>query len=448
MAHQVSIVKYTKPFESVRKAVELAGGFKGLATDAKVIIKPNIVMWTRDSTFPKWGIITTSRTIEDMVILLKEYGVSDITIAEGMVTMDPKDRDTPRHAFKHLGYEELRKRYTVKSINTMARPFKKISIDEDITLNFNADILASDYVVNIPVLKTHSQTIVSLGIKNLKGMIDIPSRKKCHSTDPVKDLHYMVSGLADHMPPMFTLIDGIYANERGPTLGGQAHRTNLLIGSNDVLSADKVGASLLGWAPEKVPHLCHASARQKRTTDLQDITITGEKIDDVSTQLDHIIEYGQNKEGDKLPELMVATGITGVSFRKSDLTLCTYCAVINKLIMGTLYAAWNGKPYDRVDILTGKSMKPAMGMNKTILVGDCMIKAHKNNPDIQEIISIKGCPASYEAVEKGLLKAGIDPGPDFFKTIHHFPELFMAQYKDNPDFDESFFIIKAAGNTL
>ncbi len=441
MSYPVAIVKYKRPVESVRKAVELAGGFVGLTSGSKVFIKPNIVMWTKESAFPKWGIITTSQTIHDMVILLKEYGINDITIAEGMVTINPEDRDTPKHAFKHLGYGELKKRYGVKSLNIMERPFKKIAIDEETTLNFNADILDSDYVVNIPVLKTHSQTIVSLGIKNLKGLIDIPSRKKCHSADPVKDLHYMVSGLADNMPPMFTLIDGIYANERGPTLGGRAHRTNLLIASNDILSADKVGAQLLGWAPEKTPHLCHASSRQKREKTLEDIQITGEPIESAAVKLDHIAEYSQNAEGDWMPGPMMTAGITGVSFRKSDLTLCTYCTVMTKLIMGALYAAWDGSPFDRVDILTGKSMKPAKGMNKTLLIGNCMIKAHRNNPDIEEMIPVKGCPVAFDELEKGLAKAGINPGQDFFKTAHHFPALFLEQYKEDPDFDESFYDI-------
>ena len=40
-------------------------------------------------------------------------------------------------------------------------------------------MLESDFLVNIPVLKTHVQTVVSLGIKNIKGLIDIESRKKC-----------------------------------------------------------------------------------------------------------------------------------------------------------------------------------------------------------------------------------------------------------------------------
>jgi uncharacterized protein (DUF362 family) len=214
----VSIVKYEKPLESVRSAVELCAGLDHLPSKAKVIIKPNIVFWTQAVNFPKWGVITTSRVVEDMVILLKERGIDDIAIAEGTVLGDPKDMQTQMHAFENLGYSVLKQRYGVNFLNTWERPFKKIDLGDDIVLKFNVDILNSDFVVDLPVLKTHSQTKVSLGIKNLKGMIDITSRKKCHNTDPVKDLHFIVAKLADKMPPMFTLLDGIYTNERGPNV--------------------------------------------------------------------------------------------------------------------------------------------------------------------------------------------------------------------------------------
>ena len=38
----VSLVRYEKPLESVRKAVEMAGGLPELPPQAKVFIKPNI----------------------------------------------------------------------------------------------------------------------------------------------------------------------------------------------------------------------------------------------------------------------------------------------------------------------------------------------------------------------------------------------------------------------
>jgi uncharacterized protein (DUF362 family) len=60
-----------------------------------VFVKPNIVAWTKAVVFPKFGVITTSRVIEDIVRLLKEHGVDDITIGEGTAMIKPKDTETP-----------------------------------------------------------------------------------------------------------------------------------------------------------------------------------------------------------------------------------------------------------------------------------------------------------------------------------------------------------------
>ena len=106
----VSIVKYEKPLDSVRKAVELSRGLDHLPANARIFIKPNIVFWTKATNFPKYGVITTSRIVQDMVVVLKERGVDDISIGEGTVLRDPKDMATQRHAFESLGYGELTKR--------------------------------------------------------------------------------------------------------------------------------------------------------------------------------------------------------------------------------------------------------------------------------------------------------------------------------------------------
>ncbi|MBW2311835.1 MAG: hypothetical protein JRF35_12315 [Deltaproteobacteria bacterium] len=65
----VAIVHYEDPQESIRKAVDLSHGLNHLPVNAKVFIKPNIVFWTKEVPFPKWVVITTSRVVEDMVVL-------------------------------------------------------------------------------------------------------------------------------------------------------------------------------------------------------------------------------------------------------------------------------------------------------------------------------------------------------------------------------------------
>ncbi|MGD8292827.1 MAG: DUF362 domain-containing protein [Desulfobacterales bacterium] len=434
----VSIVKYETPLESVRKAVELSKGLDHLPANAKVFVKPNIVFWTKAVNFPKFGVITTSRVVEDMVILLKERGIDDITIGEGTVLRDPKDMECQIHAFETLGYGELKKRYGVNYINIWQRPFENIDLGEGVVVNFNTDILESDFVVDLPVLKTHSQTVVSLGIKNLKGMIDIPSRKRCHNTHPQKDLHFWVARLSDKMPSMFTLLDGIYTSERGPNIDGTMHRSNLLIASADILSADLVGAKALGWNPAEVPHLAHAAANRRRPLDLSDIEIAGEAVETVARPHGYDFEYNEEKT---LPLPMQRMGIQGLSYYKYDLSLCTYCAGMTSTVLAAIAKAWKGEPWEDVEFLSGKVMEPSPDKKKTILFGKCMYQAHKSNPAINEMIAIKGCPPKPETVTAAFHKAGIEVDPTIFENLDKVPGIFMKRYQNRPEFDESFFKI-------
>ncbi|MEJ5376237.1 MAG: DUF362 domain-containing protein [bacterium] len=432
----VSIVRFQKPLESVRKAVELCRGLEHMPQGARVFIKPNIVFWTKFVPFPKWGVITTSRVVEDVVVLLKERGINDITIGEGTVTSRPDDRETPSHAFETLGYNKLAQRYGVKILNVFERPFKKVDLGAGVVLNYNRDILESDFVVNLPVLKTHAQAVVSLGIKNLKGMIDINSRKKCHGADPVKDLHYMIARLANKLPPSLTILDGIYTNERGPSFDGRIRRTNVLVASSDVLSADMVGAMVLGYRPSEVPHLVHAASDRRRPLDLSDIEVVGETIEAVASKHEWSFPYN---EDNSLPLPMAKMGIQGISYRKYDLTMCTYCSGLTGVVLTAIAQAWKGQPWDDVEVLTGKVMEPTEGKKKTILLGKCMYQRNRKNPNIREMIAVKGCPPSPKEVVEAFHKAGIELNPAIFENMEKAPAFFLKRYEGKPEYEESLF---------
>ncbi|MFX1384234.1 MAG: DUF362 domain-containing protein [Promethearchaeota archaeon] len=432
----VSIVKYEKPFESVKKVVELSDGFENLPSKAQVFIKPNIVYWNRHCTIPKWGVITTSRVIQDVVALLKEKGIKDIIIGEGIVSSSPKDRETALDAWERLGYNKLIEQYDIKVYNLFERPYEKIDLNTGFTVNFSSDALNADFLIDIPTLKTHAQAVISLGIKNLKGLINIASRKKFHSADPAKDLHYNVAQLANKIPPSLTIIDGIYSLERGPAIDGKSHRKNILVASKDILSADLVGSKLLEINPSEVPHLVQAAKDRNRPTDLSDVQVVGEKVEDLASH--HEWDFKYSEAGD-IPLPFLNAGIEGIKYHKYDTTMCTYCSGMNGIILTAIKMSYRGKPYDKIEVLSGKIMKPTPGNNKTILLGQCQCNLNKDNSEIKELIPINGCPPSKESVQEAFEKAGIKVPKTFFKGLDQAPGWLMQKYKGKPEFDESFF---------
>jgi len=436
----VSIVKYEQPKESVRKVIDLANGFENIPIDGKIFIKPNLVYWNRHCDFPKWGMLTTTRVVEEVVKYLYEKGARDMTIGEGIITDDAKDRETPQAAFEYLGYNVLKEKYGIKIYDTFDRPFEKVELAEGLTAKMNSDMLHSDFLIDIPVLKTHAQCVVSLGLKNLKGLINIPSRKKFHGDDPKYTLHYNVSQLANKAPPSLTILDGIYTLERGPTFDGKAHRSDILVASRDMLSADLVGSNLLGIMPKSVPHLVQAAKDRNRPIDLSDIEIKGESIEKLASH--HDWEFIYEKEG-TLPLSYAKAGIEGIKYRQYDETMCTFCSFYNGVILVAIKAAWKGEPFDNVEVLTGKIMEPSPDANNTILLGQCQYNKNKDHPNIKNLIPIKGCPPSVEDIKSALREAGIKAPSYIFKNIEKSPLLFLERYKNKPEFDESFYQISS-----
>jgi len=435
---KVAIHKFKRDNHTVKRAVENANAFEHLPKNAKVIIKPNIVVWL-NGPFPKWGVITTSAIMEETVILLKDHGVKDISIAEGSLQINPNDKKIGQKSFEGLGYSKLKQRYGVKLLDVWERPFEKVEIAEGLSLKVNSDLMESDFLVNLPVLKTHAQVKVSLGIKNLKGFLNIASRKKCHNVDTEKGLEYMISRLPELLPSSATIIDGIYTIERGPSFDGKPRKSDLVIASSNTLAADMVGAKVLGHEPCDIPYLVQTALDQGLSIDLSGIEVLGEKIEDVEAF--HKYTFPYNKDN-TLPVNMEKMGIKGLKFHKFDSTLCTYCSPLTGMLLTIIAMSYKGEPYNDVEFLTGKRLKPSSDMKKSILVGQCMCALNKDFDGPQEIVKIKGCPPDPKEAAIALKGMGIDVDPSFLSNFEMAGAFLMDRYKDKPEFNESYYTIR------
>ncbi len=434
---KTAVCRFKRDTGTVQKAVALADAFAHLPGNAKVVIKPNIVAWL-NGPFPKWGVITTSTIMEETVRLLKDYGINDIAIVEGSLQMTPEDTHIGENAFAGLGYLKLKQKYGVKLLDVWERPFDMVDIGDGMTLKVNTDLMASDFLVNLPVLKTHAQVTVSLGIKNLKGFLNVSSRKKCHSAHDKKNLDYMISRLPGLLPPSATIIDGIYSLERGPSFDGKPRKSDLVIASSHPVAADLVGARVLGHDPDDIAYLAQAAADADLSTDLSGISVLGESIDDVAAF--HRFTFPYNNDN-TLPLGMEKMGIKGLKFHKFDATLCTYCTPLISMLLTIISMSYKGTPFDSVEFLTGKRLEPSAGMKKTILVGQCMCARNKDHDGPQEIVKITGCPPDPVQAARALQSIGIAVDPSVLTNFEMAGAFMMERYKDRPEFDASYYSI-------
>ena len=436
--HDVALVKYEKPLQSLRKAIELCDGFSSLSAGNRVFIKPNLVIWLEGINFPKFGVLTTARMIEDMVVLLAEHGVTDITLVEGAVEYDKGGESLVAQAVRGMNLTKLCKKYGLKIMDVHRSPFLKMEVD-GLEFAVSESVLSADFVIDMPVLKTHSQSRVSLGVKNLKGLLNIASRKRCHNASHEQGLDHYLARLPEIVWPSLTVIDGIFSLERGPLYTGQAHRADMIVASRDVIAADQTAAALLGFAPGEIPHLAMAAAKRGRPNDLSDINLLG-GVDLSGALMPHSWEFEHDGSA-QMPEFMSKAGIKGIRYPVPDDSLCTYCShFINYIIMGILSANNKSEPFDDIEILYGKKQQPSGKSKHTLLAGQCQVRANAKNPLIKHCVKIKGCPPSLPDFMAAYKELGIELPQGFEQWMEKSPEtLHLRRYLKDSAFDQDLF---------
>ncbi|HEY8875106.1 MAG TPA: DUF362 domain-containing protein [Desulfosporosinus sp.] len=421
----VSIVKVNGIYESLQESLRLSDGLSGLNTSDKILIKPNIVSWDFDLPFPPYGVITTSTVISALVRILAEHGFQDLTIGEGSL---PSSSPQGEAVYEALGYLKLQERYGVKLTDFNQQEFVATDYGDGFRLDIAKQALEADKIINVPVLKTHSQAKVSLGIKNLKGCLSKKSKQFCHGVGD-EELSLMFPRIIEKLPVALTIIDGLYTLEKGPAHTGKAFRKDLLIASRDPLACDLVGAAILGYPANEVDHLSNYAKRHGCSLELADYEVRGESVADHQELVNYDWEWSEDDTG---PAGFKKSGITGLAVRKYDSSLCTGCSVQYNPMLILLSSAFKGKPFPNVEVVSGKQQLASSGFDNSILFGKCACHFNKNNPNIKKAISLWGCPPNLEKFAEALADEGIECDYNEYVRFRHY---LFDRYKETDGFN-------------
>jgi len=241
-ASRVAIAHGADPANLVRDALAQIGAAEVVGPGDRVVLKPNYVEPMR----PETGVTTDPRVIEAMVVWLQELGVTDITIAEGGDSSAKTDR-----AFRMMGLPEMAERRGVRLLNVFNDQRVEVKIPDALSLHrvgLARTILEADCLINLPKLKCHSMSYITLGIKNLMGAI-IPDKMIMHH-----ELHERLRDLATVLRPKLCVIDGLVGSERHETAGSPV-KTDVIIAGCDPVATDAVGARVMRLDPSQVDHL-------------------------------------------------------------------------------------------------------------------------------------------------------------------------------------------------
>lgn len=263
----VSIAKGTDWTKLVEKVLAPLGGMSAFVkSGAKVAIKPNISF---DRT-PEQASNTHPAIVKAVVEQCLKAGASKVTVFDN--TLNEK-----RRCYQNSGIEPAMKTISDKRLNLLYledTDYKPMKINTGLIFKewlFNRHVLEADVYINLPVAKHHGSAVLSLGLKNVLGIIG-GNRGKIH-----QNLAQGIADLNTVVRPALTIIDGTRILLRhGPSGGDLADVAvkNTVIASTDTVAADSIGVqTLFNMKPSDIPHIAAASKLRLGEMDLAKIKV-------------------------------------------------------------------------------------------------------------------------------------------------------------------------------
>lgn len=234
----------------------------------KVLIKVNFI------TTKTWdsGATTDPIVVEAIIKKLKPLPV-EVFVVESDATVTNADK-----AFEVTGMGEMCKQNDVQYLNLRHIEDKvKIKIPngeclKDITV---PRLVTESAIISAAKMKTHMATKVTLGMKNMFGLLPDKLKFKYHA----KGISKVIVDINTVLKPALTVIDGFVAMEgKGPT-DGTPVKMDLIIAGKDPVATDATGARVMGIDPHEISHI--RTAHQKGFGNIDYIEILGEKLEDV-----------------------------------------------------------------------------------------------------------------------------------------------------------------------
>ncbi len=247
----------------------MVGGIKTFVKrGSTVLVKPNVGV----SSPPEEGRTTDPNLVRAVVRLLKTVGAERVVVGEASVV----GVDT-LEALKVSGILEAAEEEKAEVLDFKRDRFVEVSVPDGLLLKkirLARIALEADTIVNIPKLKTICTTLVSVSLKNLKGLLPDSEKRLFHFNgvnEAIVDLNSVIR-------PAVTVVDGILANELY-----MPRKLGIVMAGADPVAVDTVATRLMNIKGEDVIHLRLAAAKNLGISDLKKIQILGERVEKVAT---------------------------------------------------------------------------------------------------------------------------------------------------------------------
>ena len=236
----INVIYGDRPREMILKALLKLDLASSLDPSMTVGLKPNLVVPKPSSS----GATTSTGLIEGVVEYLKKHSIHRIWIMESSGI----GRRTS-HAFKVTGLDKVASRYGVKLIDLKQDQTETVRDGSFKTRVFKT-VRKVDVLINMPVVKAHSQTGITCALKNLKGLIPDSEKRRFHANG----LHEPIALLNRIITPDLVIADGIQGDLTFEE-GGTPVRMDRILIATDPVQLDSFVAATLRFSIDEIKHL-------------------------------------------------------------------------------------------------------------------------------------------------------------------------------------------------
>lgn len=258
-------VRNGEPEVMFDKGIEQLGGMKAfIKKNQKVLVKPNIG-W---DVVPEKAANTHPKLVKRIIEHCYEAGAKEVYVFDHTC-------DDWRRSYANSGIEKAVKDAGGKIVSGDSESYyQSVTIDGAKVLTkakVHELVLDSDVFINVPILKSHSSTRVTIAMKNMMGVIW--DRGYWHRND----LHQCIADYATFKKkPTLNIVDAYYVMKqngpRGVSLNDVALMKSQIISTNMVV-VDSAAAKLFGVEPDSISYIKIADSMGVGKKDLSSLNI-------------------------------------------------------------------------------------------------------------------------------------------------------------------------------
>jgi uncharacterized protein (DUF362 family) len=263
-------IKNGEPDAMFKKAIALMGGMEQFVKKGQtVVVKPNIGFPRK----PEVGATTNPLLVKTIIESCYQAGAKKVYVFDNVVM--PTSGNS-RNCYKISGIEDAARAAGAIIFPVDDFSYQTVTIPEATTLKkteIHRLILDSDVFINVPVLKHHSSTHLSIAMKNLMGIVN--NRMKYH----LVGLDQCIADFCLYKKPDLNIVDAYRVlMSDGPSGPRDAKEANVelkktLLMSRDIVAVDAAATKIFGKNPEDIGYIKMAHEQKTGNMNLNELKI-------------------------------------------------------------------------------------------------------------------------------------------------------------------------------